>query len=410
MTDVLTDKKIVVGVTGGIAAYKAVDLVSQLKKSGAQVKVIMTNNAREFVSDTTFEAISANPVNCDMFRRTAQWDIEHIALAKWAELFVLVPATANIIGKICSGIADDTLSTTIMATKAHVIIAPAMNTQMYENAVVKRNILTLKELGYTFVDPASGRLACGDWGEGKLADIENILSAIKNYFRSKFDLIGTRVLVTAGPTREYLDPVRFISNPSSGKMGIALAKACSDRGAEVTLILGPTSIPLPINSKVLRVETADEMYAAVLEHFDFCDILFKAAAVSDYKPIERKSQKTKKGDDEISINLVKTPDILKEAGLKKTKQIVVGFAAETDNLKENAIKKLKSKNLDYILANDVSIAGAGFEKDTNEGFLICRDEEIVAIPNMNKSEFADRLIDEIIKRENGLTNREATVD
>jgi phosphopantothenoylcysteine decarboxylase/phosphopantothenate--cysteine ligase len=396
--DAVKGKKIVIGITGGIAAYKAAEVVSSLVKRGAQVKVIMTAHAMEFIKPLTLETLSGNPVYYDMFSRPGAWEIDHISLAKWADLLVVVPATANILGKVAHGIADDLLSTTIMATRAQVIFAPAMNTNMYTNPIVQENISFLKSKGYMFIPPAAGRLACGDYGEGKLADIQDILDAIENYFSRKSDLKGLRMLVTAGPTREYLDPVRFISNPSSGKMGYAIAAACAERGADVELVSGPVSISPPPGVKLYRVETAKEMFEKVMEIFPLCHMVFKAAAVGDYRPETYYPTKIKKDNDRLTLTLVKNPDILKELGKRKGKCILVGFAAETENIEEYAMKKMREKNLDFIVANDVTRQGAGFEKNTNEGLLITREGEVIAIPQMDKKEFAHRIIDEVIKR------------
>lgn len=396
--DAVKGKKIVIGITGGIAAYKAAEVVSSLVKRGAQVKVIMTAHAMEFIKPLTLETLSGNPVYYDMFSRPGAWEIDHISLAKWADLLVVVPATANILGKVAHGIADDLLSTTIMATRAQVIFAPAMNTNMYTNPIVQENISFLKSKGYMFIPPAAGRLACGDYGEGKLADIQDILDVIENYFSRKSDLKGLRILVTAGPTREYLDPVRFISNPSSGKMGYAIAAACAERGADVELVSGPVYISPPPGVKLYRVETAKEMFEKVMEIFPLCHVVFKAAAVGDYRPETYYPTKIKKDNDRLTLTLVKNPDILKELGKRKGKCILVGFAAETENIEEYAMKKMREKNLDFIVANDVTRQGAGFEKNTNEGLLITREGEVIAIPQMDKKEFAHRIIDEVIKR------------
>ncbi len=396
--DALKGKKVVIGITGGIAAYKAAEVVSSLVKRGAHVKVIMTAHAMEFIKPLTLETLSGNPVYYDMFSRPGTWEIDHISLAKWADLLAVVPATANILGKVAHGIADDLLSTTIMATRAQVIFAPAMNTNMYTNPIVQENISFLKSKGYMFVPPAAGRLACGDYGEGKLADIQDILAAIEGYFSRRSDLKGLRILVTAGPTREYLDPVRFISNPSSGKMGYAIAAACAERGAEVELVSGPVSISPPPGVKLYRVETAQEMFEKVMAIFPSCHMVFKAAAVGDYRPETCYPTKIKKDNDKLILTLVKNPDILKELGQRKGKCILVGFAAETENIEEYAKKKMREKNLDFIVANDVTRQGAGFEKNTNEGLLITREGEVISIPQMDKREFAHRIIDEVIKR------------
>ncbi len=369
-----------------------------LKKDNAAVKVIMTANAIEFVNPISFEGISGNPVFSQMFSMTGQWEIDHISLAKWAELVAVLPATANILGKVNHGIADDLLSTTIMATKASVIFAPAMNTQMYQNPIVEENIASLTKKGYVFVPPAKGRLACGDWGEGKLADIEDIYAEIKRNFSSKGDLSGLRVLVTAGPTREYIDPTRFISNPSTGKMGYAIAQAAIERGADCSLVSGPTHLEPPEKASFYPIGTAEQMYRTVLELFPECDMLFKAAAVSDYRPLKRSMEKIKKNNKNLALELVINPDILKKAGALKTKQVIIGFAAETDNIEQYAKEKMENKNLDFILANDVSLSDAGFGKDTNQGVLLTRQGEVIKIPVLSKKEFAHRLLDEVMKR------------
>lgn len=396
--NLLANKRIVLGVTGGIAAYKALDLVSLLKKDNAVIKVIMTSNAAEFVNPISFEAISGNPVYNQMFTRSGQWEIDHISLAKWAELVAVVPATANILAKVNHGIADDLLSTTIMATKASVLFAPAMNTQMYQNLILKENIASLTKKGYVFIPPAKGRLACGDWGEGKLANIEDIYGEIKRNFNAKSDMSGLKVLVTAGPTREYIDPARFISNPSTGKMGYAIAKAAITRGSDVFLVSGPTHLEPPEGSSFYQVETAEQMYRTVLDLFPKCDLLFKAAAVSDYRPAKRSLEKIKKDDKNLNFEFFRNPDILKEAGTLKTKQVLIGFAAETNNIVQYAKEKMENKNLDFILANNISLPDTGFGADTNQGILFARKGEAINIPILSKKEFAHRLLDEVMKR------------
>jgi len=398
MDNPLANKRIVLGVTGGIAAYKALDLISMLKKDDAIVKVVMTANATKFVSPISYEAISGNPVYNQMFSETGQWEIDHISLAKWAELVAVVPATANILGKVNHGIADDLLSTTIMATKANVIFAPAMNTQMYQNNVLKENLDSLAKKGYVIIPPAKGRLACGDWGEGKLADIEDIYGEIKRNFNAKGDLSGLKVLVTAGPTREFIDPARFLSNPSTGKMGYAIAKAAIERGADCYLVSGPTHIEPPEKASFYSVETAEQMYKTVLDLFPQCDLLFKAAAVSDYRPAKRSMEKIKKYDKNPYLELVSNPDILKEAGKLKTKQIIIGFAAETNNIEQYAKEKMEDKNLDFIVANNISLPDTGFGSDTNQGILFTRKGDVINIPVLSKKEFAQRLLDEVMKR------------
>jgi len=398
MDNPLANKRILLGVTGGIAAYKALDLVSLLKKDDAVVKVIMTDNAAEFVSPISFEAISGNPVYTQMFSRAGQWEIDHISLAKWAELVVVIPATANILGKVNHGIADDLLSTTIMATKASVIFAPAMNTQMYLNPIVEENRASLIKRGYILIPPSKGRLACGDWGEGKLANIGDIYEEIKRNFTTKDDLSGLKVLVTAGPTREFIDPARFLSNPSTGKMGYAIAQAAIERGADCFLVSGPTHLDPPEGASFYPVETAEQMYKTVFELFSACDLLFKAAAVSDYRPRKRSMEKIKKNDKNPCLELIRNPDILKEAGRQKTKQIIIGFAAETNDIEQYAKEKMDDKNLDFILANDISKPFTGFGTDTNQGILFTRKGEVIDIPVLSKKEFAHRLFDEVMKR------------
>ncbi len=398
MSSVLKDKNILIGISGGIAAYKAADLTSRLIKEGAQVKVVMTKNALKFIDPLTFETLSGNPVYYDTFQSREKWDISHISLAKWADVLVIVPATANIIAKAACGLADDLLSTTILAVECKVFFAPAMNTVMYSKEVVQHNMDILKKRGYEFIDPASGRLACGDWGKGKLANIEDILETLKAWALPNKDMEGMRVLVTAGPTREYIDPVRFISNPSSGKMGYAIARACLNRGAKVDLVSGPVDINPPLGAVVHKIETALQMYEKVLELYDKADIVFKAAAVADYRPVEAKKQKIKKSQGSMVLEMVRNPDILLELGKRKKHQILVGFAAETSELEIYAQDKLVRKNLDFILGNDVSKAGVGFQSETNQGILFCRSGESIPIPMLDKEEFANHLIDEVIKR------------
>lgn len=398
MMSFLKDKNILLGITGGIAAYKAADLTSRLVKEGAKVKVVMTKNALEFINPLTFESLSGNPVYYDTFQRSQSWDINHISLAKWADVMVVAPATANIIAKAACGLADDLLSTTILSVECKVFFAPAMNTAMYRKEAVQHNIDILKNRGYEFIGPASGRLACGDRGEGKLADVEDIVETLRRWSAQKKDMEGLRVLVTAGPTREYIDPVRFLSNPSSGRMGYAIAQACAGRGAKVDLISGPVNIEAPTGVNLHKIETAMEMYQKALELYDNVDIVFKAAAVADYRPVKVSEQKIKKGQEPMVLEMVRNPDILLELGKRKKHQILVGFAAETSELEKYAREKLDKKNLDFILANDVTMPGAGFQSETNQGILFCRSGEAVPIPKLDKNEFANFLIDEVIKR------------
>lgn len=393
------NKTVVLGVTGGIAVYKALDVVSKLRKKNINVYVIMTEGATEFVTPLSFQALSQNYVVYDMFKETKNFDIEHISLAQRADLFVIAPATANILGKIANGIADDMLSTTIMATKAPVLIAPAMNCNMYENQIVQKNIEFLKSIGYTFVEPIAGRLACGDYGKGKLADPDTIVEMIEMLLFKDKDLIGKKILVTAGPTREDIDPVRFITNRSTGKMGYAIARAALYRGAEVTLISGPVNIKAPAGINCINVYSAEDMYDAVINNVDKMDIIIKSAAVADFKPENKSHIKIKKTDDDLTVKLVRSKDILKEVGDKKTSQIVVGFAAETNDLIKNAKLKIQKKNLDMIVANNVLSDDAGFGVDTNSVKIIKKDGEIIEIPNMSKDDVAHKILDAILKIE-----------
>jgi phosphopantothenoylcysteine decarboxylase / phosphopantothenate---cysteine ligase len=391
------NKTVVLGVTGGIAVYKSLDIISKLRKKNIDVHVIMTDSAEKFVSKLSFQALSQNPVVVDMFEEPKSWEIQHISLAEKADAFVLAPATANIIGKIANGIADDMLSTTIMATKAPVIIAPAMNTNMYDNVIVQKNIEFLKSVGYAFIEPGEGRLACGSVGKGKLADTDKIVDYIDMMLCSNKDLKGKKILVTAGPTKEDIDPVRFISNRSTGKMGYSIARAARNRGAEVILISGPTNLTPPEEVDFVSVYSAKDMYDAVMKHFGDVDILIKSAAVGDYRPSEKSDSKIKKSDDDLKIELTRNNDILFEIGKIKDKQIVVGFAAETDELIENAKQKIEKKNLDFIVANDVTMEKAGFGVDTNTVKLIKRDGQIINLPNMLKEEVAHKILDFVLE-------------
>lgn len=392
----LKDKTVVIGVCGGIAVYKACDLVSKLKKTGVNVHVIMTKSATEFVAPLTFQTLSQNYVVEDIFESPKTWDVEHISLAKKADVFVLAPATANVIGKVANGIADDMLTTTIMATKAKVLIAPAMNTNMYENPVVQRNIQTLKDLDYKFVEPESGRLACGDIGSGKLASVDTIFNSIIELLEIKKDLEGTSMIITAGPTVESIDPVRYITNRSTGKMGYSIAKKAIERGADVTLVSGPTNIVPPQNlKKFIQIESAEDMYNAVLENMDENQVIIKSAAVADYRPKEYSDNKIKKSDDDLSIRLDRTKDIALELGKIKDNKILVGFAAETNDLLENAKNKIQKKNLDFIVANDLTQDGAGFGVDTNIVKIIDREGVVQEHPKMKKEEVADVILDKI---------------
>lgn len=380
----MSKKNVVIGVTGGVAVYKALDVISRLKKEDINVDVIMTKSACEFVTPLSFQSLSQNAVIKNMFDEPKVFEIQHISLAKKADVLVVVPATANIIGKVANGIADDMLSTTIMATNAKVIFAPAMNTNMYNNPIVKENIKKLKSYGYEFINPSSGRLACGDVGNGKLADTEEIAEVVLSHLHEPKDLVGKKVLVTAGPTRANIDPVRFLTNRSTGKMGYAIAEEARDRGAEVVLVSGPTSIKAPLGVKIIKVETNEEMLKAVKAEFDTSDIVVKSAAVSDYKPKTYSDKKIKKGPGNLNIELERDNDILKELGTLKKHQILVGFAAESNDVIENAHIKLKKKNLDYIVANNITESNAGFGSDTNRVTVINRDGKEISLDNMSK--------------------------
>jgi len=391
----LAGKCVVLGVTGGIAAYKAVEVASRLRKLGATVYVVMTRAAANFVTPLTFREISGNAVVTSMWDEPKQWNVEHIALATRADLFVIAPATANVIGKLAAGIADDMLTTTVMATKAPVLLAPAMNSGMYLNPVVQANIARLAGLGYHVLPPDEGLLACGVEGPGRLPEPEVIVARAAALLGAGGDLAGRKVLVTAGPPREAIDPVRYISNHSSGKMGYAIAAAARARGADVVLVTGPTALTPPPGVRTVPVETAAEMLAAVLAEYDDCDAVVKAAAVADYRPVAPAEHKIKKHDEEMTLTLTKNPDILAELGRRKRHQVLVGFAAETRDLAANAGAKLAKKNLDMIVANDVTVPGAGFGADTNVARLLHRDGRTEEFDLMAKSELAGVILDRI---------------
>lgn len=396
----LTSKKIVVCVTGGIAVYKAVALVSKLSQAGADVRVIMTKSAMEFVQPLSFQAMSRNDVYFDTFDEKDSSVIAHINLADWADLVIVAPATANVIGKLANGIADDMVTTTLLATTADVWIAPAMNVHMYENAAVIRNIDQLSKDGYSFIEPSEGFLACGYVGKGRLEEPEKIVQLVEEYFVPKeLPLKGKKVVVTAGPTRERIDPVRFLTNFSSGKMGYAMAEAAAKLGAETILISGPVSIDAPSNVTLIPVESAKEMLDAVLNEFDTASIVIKTAAVADYKPKEVHNQKMKKQPGESTIVLERTTDILAELGSRKTNQLLIGFAAETNDVLHYAKGKLVKKNADYIIANDVTEAGSGFGTDTNSVILVGKHDMEMHFPHLNKQELAHQLLQTIIKLE-----------
>ncbi len=392
----LKDKEIVLGVTGGIAAYKAAEFVRLLVKEGAHVHVVMTKNAQQFITPLTFQTLSGNPVVTDPFVLLEETKIGHVALADLAELIVILPATANTIGKIANGIADDFLTTMVMASKAPILIVPSMNVNMWENRILQENIKILRERGYHFMEPGEGELACHWYGKGRLAELNEVLERIKEIFSPK-DLKGEKILVTAGPTQEPIDPVRLITNRSSGKMGYALAKVARRRGAEVLLVSGPTTLPPPREDiQLFPVKTAEEMRKVVLTHLESCSIVIKAAAVSDYRPKKVSSEKLKKTSSSLLLELERTEDILEEIGKKKGNRIVVGFAAESTDLLPNARKKLLEKNLDMIVVNDVTKPGAGFSSDTNEVKILFPSGEVKDLPLMMKEELADRILDEIV--------------
>ena len=395
----LSNKTIIVGVTGGIAAYKACDVVSKLKKLNANIHVIMTESACEFVKPMTFQTLSNNFVIHDMFKEPKTWEVEHIELAKKADAFLIVPATANFIGKLAAGIADDMLTTTVMATRAPVIIAPAMNTNMYTNRIVQANMDKLEDLGYRFIDPASGRLACGDIGAGKLADVDDILAFIVDFFEKESeakDLAGRRIMISAGPTIEAIDPVRYITNRSSGKMGYAIAKRAVARGAQVTLVSGKTDLDIPKGlAKFISIESADDLYENLVGEFNSNDVVIQSAAVADYKPKSYSDKKIKKKDSDLSIELCRNKDIAQELGKIKGDKVLVGFAAETNDVLENAAKKVKKKNLDFIVPNDRTMQGAGFSTETNIVKIIEADGSIKEYPKLLKSEVGDIILDKV---------------
>jgi len=395
---VLSGKTIVLGVTGGIAAYKSCEIVSRLRKAGAKVHVIMTKNACEFVTPMTFETLSNNPCVNDTFARPERWEVEHVALAKAADLFVIAPATANIIAKMAHGIADDMLSTTVLATRAPILIAPAMNTGMWENVATQENCQVLLQRGVHFVGPEGGFLACGDVGAGRMNEPVQIVEKMTELLSRTQDMAGLKVLVTAGPTREALDPVRFVTNRSSGRMGYALAESAQKRGAEVTLVSGPVSIAAPCGVKVVPVQSTEDLYNAMMELAPRQDIIVQSAAPADYKAEVIAAQKMKKqGDEKLVLTLVPTQDVAKAVGEKKVPgQTLIGFAAETENLHANAEKKLDRKNLDMIVANDVTRPGAGFDVDTNIASILT-DDGVEDLPLMKKTELADVIFDRALK-------------
>ncbi len=398
----LKGKKIVLGVTGGIAVYKAVDLVSRLRKRGCEVRVVMTEHAQQFVTPLTFKEISGNAVATSMWNSNQEFNVEHIALANWADAFLVAPATANILAKMTYGIADDLLSTTLLAAQAPIVVCPAMNTGMYLNAATQENIAKLQSRGITVMPPASGHLACGTSGPGRLPEPQQIVEFMSSFFAGREgDLRGLKVLVTAAGTREPIDPVRFVGNRSSGKMGYAVAQMAAERGAEVLLISGPSALAVPPNVKAVQVESTNEMLEACLAAYDGVDIVIKAAAVADYRPRDVADQKIKKKtDDALTVVMDKNPDILKTLGAKKAHQVLVGFAAETQNLLANAREKVVKKNLDMIVANDVTAAGAGFNSDTNIVKFLYANGDVCELEQMPKVDVANRILDEALRIRN----------
>ena len=398
----LQGKKIVLGVTGGIAVYKAVDLVSRLRKAGCEVRVVMTEHAQQFVTPLTFKEISGNAVATSMWNGNQEFNVEHIALANWADAFLVAPATANILAKMAYGLADDLLSTTLLASQAPIVVCPAMNTGMYQNPATQENIAKLQERGITVMPPAVGHLACGTSGAGRLPEPQQIVEFMSAFFAGREgNLRGLRVLVTAAGTREPIDPVRYVGNRSSGKMGYAVAQMAAERGADVLLISGPSALAVPPNVRVVKVETTNEMLEACLAAYGDVDIVIKAAAVADYRPRDVADQKIKKKtDDALTVVMDKNPDILKTLGAKKEQQVLVGFAAETQNLLANAREKVVKKNLDMIVANDVTAAGAGFNSDTNIVKFLFANGEVRELEQMPKVDVANKILDEAIRIRN----------
>ena len=396
------DKFIVVGVSGGIAAYKTPNLVRMLIKAGAQVQVIMTKNAMNFISPLTFEALTGRRCITDTFDRNFEHSVEHVSIAKAADAFIIAPATANVIGKIACGIADDMLTTTIMACTCPKLIAPAMNHNMYHNEIVRENIAYLARLGYEIIGPENGMLANGDSGDGRMSGEQTLFDYVERAASHEKDLLGKTVLVTAGATREAIDPVRFITNHSSGKMGLAAAKAAAARGARVTVVKGAAQVKFPEYMNVIEAESAEEMYRSVMDHAA-SDIIVMAAAVADYTPVKTAESKLKKSDKNMALELKRTVDILKSLGeIKRPGQLICGFSMETENLFENSRKKLDSKNADMIAANSLRTDGAGFGADTNVLTLITH-EKVVELPKMSKDAAAHRIFDELLEMSKGRT-------
>lgn len=394
-------KKILLAVSGGIAAYKAAPVASKLYQSGYDVKVILTESAQKFITPLTFQTLTRQAVYTDTFEEKEPAVVSHIDIADWADLVLIAPATANVIGKLANGIADDMLSTTLLATKADVLIAPAMNVNMFNHPAVKKNMETLAGFGWRFIEPNEGLLACGWIGKGRLAEPEELINAVHMYFKENREgqslpLKGKNVMVTAGPTREELDPVRYFTNHSSGKMGYAIASAAKKLGADVTLVTGPTSLEAPSGVQVERVISAKEMFDKAINLYREQDIVIKCAAVADYTPVTVHSNKFKKKNDTWTIELKKTDDILKELGERKEHQILVGFAAETENLEDYAKDKLVRKNLDMVVGNDVSKEGSGFGSDTNEIVMIKKDGSIRPLPILSKEQAANEILEEVM--------------
>ena len=392
----LSGKTVVLGVTGGIAAYKACELTSRLRKAGAQVYVVMTKNACEFVAPLTFETLSNHPVVTDTFARPEKWEVEHVALAKRADVFVIAPATANIMAKLAVGLADDMLSTTALATRAPLLIAPAMNTGMWENAATRQNVETLRARGARLIGPEGGFLACGDQGAGRMSEPETIFDAIAETLARTEDMRGLRVLVTAGPTQEKIDPVRYLTNRSSGKMGYAVAQAAAERGARVTLVSGPVRLAAPAGVEMVPVVSTQDLYDEMTRRCGEADVIVQAAAPADFTPVSAAEHKLKKQGGDMTLALRETPDVAAAVGrLKREGQTLVGFAAETDNVLENAGGKLLKKRLDMIVANDVTAPGAGFDVDTNVVTFITKDAR-ETLPLMSKREVAQRLLSRVL--------------
>jgi len=391
----LNNKTIVLGVSGGIAAYKACDLASKLRQAGAEVTVVMTEAAQRFVTPLTFQSLVHRPVITSLWTPVEEWEIEHITVAQRASIAVIAPATANIIGKLACGIADDFLTTFVLATRAPILICPAMNCDMYANSAVQTNIDILKKRGFHFVEPEEGVLACGDVGKGRLASVETILDQIVSILSPRQDFDGIKILVTAGPTQEPIDPVRYITNHSSGKMGYAVAQAASERGAKVILVSGPASLPSPEGVETIRVRTAAEMADATLRKARGCKVVIGGAAVADFTPAKSAVHKMKKKKADLTLTLEPTVDIIAELGKRKGRKILVGFSVETRDLVENSMKKLEKKNLDLIVCNDITQAGAGFAADTNIVTILDKKGGAEKLPRLTKLETAHRILDRV---------------